>query len=310
MPLPLFFQIKHIGNEVNIMYELVQAGAHTYYLDCPAKVGVYELEPGHICLFDSGSDVSAARKLRHHLQQHNWSVDFILNTHSHADHIGGNHYFQKRYGCAIYAMGQERPFVQWPVFEPTFLFGGDPVPELRNKFLEAQASEVQPLETFVLPAGLELIPLQGHAPDMVGIKTPDDVAFLADCVASEATIQKHHLTYLHDVERFLDTLDAVEQLDCACYIPAHTQTVTNIEPLTALNRAKVEEIAANILRFCREGKTFEEVLQCVFTHYSLRMDMVQYALIGVTTRAYLSHLHKKEQLAIEISDNRLYWKTV
>lgn len=292
------------------MYDLKQAGARTYYIDCPAKIGIYLLGDGHVCLIDSGSDVNAARKTRQHLKEQNWDVSFIINTHSHADHIGGNHYFQKRYGCDIYAKGQEMPFIQWTVLEPTFLFGGSPVATLRNKFLEAQPSDVKPLESLELPQGMELLDLPGHSPDMVGVQTGDNVLFLADSVASEATIQKYHLTYLHDVPQFLQTLDYIETLNCSMYIPAHTEVVTDIHPLTALNRAKVQEITENVQDFCRTEKTFEEVLQCIFNHYRLHMDMVQYALIGVTTRAYLSSLNQKGRLAVNIHDNKLFWQTV
>lgn len=292
------------------MYDLKQIGAKTYYIDCPAKVGIYLLDEKNVCLIDSGSDVHAARKVNQHIKEQGWNVRFIICTHSHADHIGGNHYFQKRYGCDIYAKGQELPFVRWPVMEPTFLFGGAPIPELRNKFLEAQPSEVKPLEAFELPSGLEVFDLSGHAPDMVGVQTSDDVAFMADCVAGDATLQKYHLTYLHDVEGFLNTLDRVEQMDCDFYVPSHTEVVTDIKPLAALNRSKVEEIIENILEFSEEPKTFEAVLQAVFEHYNLRMDIVQYSLIGTTTRAYLSYLHQKERLVLDIHHNQLFWKRV
>ncbi len=291
------------------MYDLKQAGSRTYYIDCYAKVGIYLLEEGHVCLIDSGSDVSAARKVNQQLKEQNWSVDMIINTHSHADHISGNQYFQKRYGCKVYAKGKEAPFVQYPVFEPTFLFGGNPLPELHNKFLEAPASEVTPLEDVQLPAGLSIIDLPGHAPDMIGVVTDDGVAFVGDSVASAHTINKYHLTYLHEVPLFLETLDILDALPYDCYIPSHTEMVTDIHPLTKLNRDKVEEIRANMLRFCASEKTFEQILKEIFDYYQLRMDVVQYTLIGVTARAYLSDLHQQDKLTIDIHDNQLFWKT-
>ncbi len=37
------------------------------------------------------------------LESKNWSLDYILNTHHHSDHIGGNLALKKRYHCKIYA---------------------------------------------------------------------------------------------------------------------------------------------------------------------------------------------------------------
>lgn len=63
--------------------------------------------------------------------------------HSHADHIGGNQYLQKRTGCRIYAPGIECSFTRHPILEPISLYGGYPPKDLKHKFLMAQESEAQ-----------------------------------------------------------------------------------------------------------------------------------------------------------------------
>lgn len=44
------------------MYELHQVGSRTYYMEAPAKVGVYLLPDNGVLLIDSGSDKDAAKK--------------------------------------------------------------------------------------------------------------------------------------------------------------------------------------------------------------------------------------------------------
>lgn len=46
------------------MFELVQVGSNTYYIDCPAKIGVYKISDNEVYLIDSGSDKDAGRKIR------------------------------------------------------------------------------------------------------------------------------------------------------------------------------------------------------------------------------------------------------
>lgn len=45
------------------MYELIEAGARTFYFDAPAKVGAYLLPDNGVLLIDSGSDKDAAKKI-------------------------------------------------------------------------------------------------------------------------------------------------------------------------------------------------------------------------------------------------------
>lgn len=292
------------------MYELIPVAPHTYYIQSPAKIGVVETSDGHVVLIDSGNDKEAGRKVRQHLDRQGWTLDAIYNTHSNADHIGGNAYLAKQTGCALYAPGIEAAFTQHPILEPALLYGGYPMKALRHKFLLAQESDAQPLTPEHLPAGFELIPLPGHFFDMIGLRTPDDVVFLADCLSSQATLAKYQISYVYDVAAYLDTLERVKEMQAALFVPAHAEATDNIAPLAQYNIDKVNEIAGHILDFCAAPHTFEEVLQHLFTSYDLAMTFEQYALVGSTVRNYLSWLLDSERLSATFTDNRLLWQRV
>lgn len=292
------------------MYELIPVAPHTYYIQSPAKIGVVETSDGHVVLIDSGNDKEAGRKVRQHLDRQGWTLDAIYNTHSNADHIGGNAYLAKQTGCALYAPGIEAAFTQHPILEPALLYGGYPMKALRHKFLLAQESDAQPLTPEHLPAGFELIPLPGHFFDMVGLRTPDDVVFLADCLSSQATLDKYQISYVYDVAAYLDTLEHVKEMQATLFVPAHADATDNIAPLAQYNIDKVNEIAGHILDFCAAPHTFEEVLQHLFTSYDLAMTFEQYALVGSTVRNYLSWLVDSERLSATFTDNRLLCQRV
>ena len=292
------------------MYELIQVAPHTYYIQSPAKIGVVETSDGHVVLIDSGNDKEAGRKVRQHLDRQGWTLDAIYNTHSNADHIGGNAYLAKQTDCALYAPGIEAAFTQHPILEPALLYGGYPMKALRHKFLLAQESDAQPLTPEHLPAGFELIPLPGHFFDMIGLRTPDDVVFLADCLSSQATLDKYQISYVYDVAAYLDTLEHVKEIQATLFVPAHADATDNIAPLAQYNIDKVNEIAGHILDFCAAPHTFEEVLQHLFTSYDLAMTFEQYALVGSTVRNYLSWLLDSERLSATFTNNRLLWQRV
>ncbi len=104
------------------MYELVQVSGKCYYINCPAKIGVYVADRENVYLVDSGNDKDAGRKVRQKLDKNGWHLAAILNTHSNADHIGGNRYLQGQTGCKVYSGGIEAAFVKYPVLEPSQLF--------------------------------------------------------------------------------------------------------------------------------------------------------------------------------------------
>lgn len=177
------------------MYELVQAGPCSYYLACPAKIGVYLKDGTDAYLIDGGSDATAAKKALQALAQNGWNLAGVLITHSNADHIGGNHLLQSRTGCRIYSSGAEAAITENPILSPSFVYGGFPFSDLRHKFLLAQPSCVTPFSDPSFPQEVGIIPLPGHCFEMVGFRTPDDTVFLADCVCSEQTLSKYAVTF-------------------------------------------------------------------------------------------------------------------
>lgn len=291
------------------MYELIQVGARTWYIDCPAKMGLIRAEDGNgVYLIDSGNDKEAGKKVQKLLDANGWKLLAILNTHSNADHIGGNKLLQDRLGCPAYAPGIEAAFTRWPVLEPSFLYGGYPPKPLRNKFLMAQPSGVKDLEEFDLPAGMERIDLPGHFFQMAGFKSQDGVWFLADCLSGAEIVEKYHVNFLYDVAAYLDTLEKVSRLEGTLFVPAHAPACADIRPLAALNRAKVEEICGVLLELCEIPRTPDQILREVFQHYGLAMDFSQYALVGSTVRSYLAYLMDAGRLAVEFREEQLFWR--
>ena len=292
------------------MYELVQVAENTYYIQSPAKIGLVKTAEGEVCLIDSGNDKDAGKKVKKMLDALGWTLKAIYNTHSHADHIGGNKYLSAQTGCKIYAPGIERDFTEHPLLEPAFLYGGFPPQALRHKFLMAQESDVLPLTPEALPQGWEMIPLPGHSFDMVGFRTPDQVVYLADCLSSEETLSKYQVSFLVDPEAYLSTLDKIQTLDAAFFIPAHAEPTKDIAPLARLNAAKAREIAEKLVSICRTPTAFDGILKTLFDNYALEMTFEQHALVGSTVRSYLTWLTDSGRLQAVIRKNTLLWAAI
>ncbi len=290
------------------MYELVQVSERSYYIQSPAKIGLVRLEGQDVCLIDSGSDKDAGRKVRQLLDANGWRLAAIYNTHSNADHIGGNQYLQRQTGCSVYAPGIDCTFTRYPVLEPAFLYGGYPCRELRHKFLMAQPSGAQELTGACLPEGLSSLPLPGHFFDMVGFRTGDGVVYLADCLSSRETLDKYQIGFLYDVAAYLDTLERVRTMQAKLFVPAHAEAAEDVSGLAQYNIDKVWEIADRVTGLCREPLCFEAILQRLFTSYGLTMNFEQYVLVGSTVRSYLAWLKDTGRLEVLFKRNMLLWR--
>lgn len=289
---------------------LQQIAEHTYLIPAPANIGVYVTDNQAI-LIDSGNDKDAGRQILKLLTAQGWQLTLIINTHSNADHIGGNAFLQQKTDCRIAATPLEAAFIQHPILEPAFLFGGFPIKEMLNKFLLAQASCV----TNLLPAagpifetGLEAIPLPGHYFQMIGVKTPDDVVFLADSIFAEAILRKYHLVYLYDLEAQFETLASLRTLPATYYVPSHGDLCQDIQALVEANFKKTQEILAFIAACCQAPQTIEEILAQVCAHYQITLNPNQYVLVGSTVKSYLAYLLAQGTLGTRFADGKLFWQ--
>lgn len=322
------------------MYELIQVSDNCFYIQSPAKIGLVKINDTEVCLIDSGNDKDAGKKVKKILDANGWTLKAIYNTHSNADHIGGNKYLQSQTGCKIYAPGIEADFTNHPILEPSYLYGGCPPKDLRHKFLLAQESNAEYLTKENLPEGWEIIQLPGHFFDMVGFRTPDDVVYLADCLSSKMTLDKYGITVLYDVESYLQTLEMIKNMKAKLFIPAHAEATEEISELAQYNIDKVHEVAEHILEICAgsvlrktkndeqgcsagadcetlnseqehsTGMNFEAILQKLFQDYGLVMTFEQYVLVGSTVRSYLAWLKDTGRVNVKFEDNMLLWATV
>ena len=286
--------------------ELVQVGKNTFYLDNPTNIGIYLVNNKDVYLIDSGNNKDTGKKILKIINEHNWQVLGIINTHSHADHIGGNNVIQNRTNCAIFSSEIENSFISNTILEPSILYGGYPFNSLLNKTLMAKESSSILIDDNIRNT-FDVIELPGHSYNMIGLKTKDNIYFLGDSLFSEETINKYHIFYICNVKEFLNTLDKLNNLDGDLYILSHCKPVSDLDSLIKVNRDKVVEIINKIYNLCSNKITFEDILQKIFTDYNINMNENQYFLIGSTIKAYLSYLYDEGKISYTFIDNKMYW---
>ncbi|MDR0879717.1 MAG: MBL fold metallo-hydrolase [Clostridioides sp.] len=286
---------------------LINIKGNTYYIPLPTIVGVY-LDGQDAVLIDSGNNKDNSRKILRLLEANNINVRLIINTHSNADHIGGNAYMKGQTGCKVATTKLESYFVEYPLLESSFLYGGNPSKALRNKFLLAKESTVDytiDSDGEILDTGLESISLPGHFFEMIGIRTPDDVLFIGDSLMPQNIIEKYHLFFLYNIEEQFKTLDKLDKLTASFYVPSHSVHMEDIHDLIAVNRNKIDEIMENIEKICMVPKTVDEVLEWICKIYSVVLDANQYVLLGSTIRSYITYLYDNDRVEYVFEEGKM-----
>lgn len=289
------------------MYELRKLSNKCYYIDSPSRVGAVDID-GELLLVDGGSDRDAAKKALRSLDELSLPVKRVLVTHSHADHTGGLEYITANTGAKVYAKGIEAAFVRYPILEPVYVWGGYPHKGIRNKFFLAPGCEVSEVKELSLPDGYELLELYGHSFDQVGLLTPDGTAFIADALASEATLEKYGVTFLFDVKGYLETMEKLKDLRANVFLASHSEPTDDILPLIELNIAKTYEVCDVITDICSQPCCFDEVLKQVFDRYGRTLNVGQYSIVGASVHAYLSYLGDIGRINSFAENNYMLWR--
>jgi glyoxylase-like metal-dependent hydrolase (beta-lactamase superfamily II) len=274
----------------------------------PANVGLYGLDGENALLIDAANDDDGGRKLLKACDGLGLRVAHIANTHSNADHCGGNAFIQARTLCRISATRVEAAFIETPVLEPSYLWGGFPLPALRNKFLMAKPSRVTDLieaPGTVPGTPVEAVPLPGHFFGMVGLLTPDRVFFAADAVAGPEILAKYHVFYYYDIAAQLGTLDLLERLEADWVVPSHAEPTRDIRPLVRRNRDKILEIADVLRTACAAPAAPDDLLAALCARYGIELNPAQYVLVGSTVRSYVAWLQERGEVGIGFEGGRM-----
>lgn len=297
------------------MFEIEQVGEKTFFIKNATNIGLFLENESDVWVIDSGIDSDTGKKILKAVNERGWTVKGVICTHYHADHVGGNKLLKDRTGCKILAYGVSKTVCENPLLNAIFVYGAYPISEICSKFFLAKPTEEVLEAAENLPAGLELFELPGHAFDMIGIKTSDDVYFLADSLVSEITTSKYHIFFLYDIGAQLETLDKLTLLNDGknnktVFIPAHCEMTDDISGLIEGNRSKIYEIADVILSAIEDGQTVEKIVRSVFIHYDLKINATQHALLTSTVKSYLSWLQKLGKVTVSFEDNYMLFRRI
>lgn len=268
-----------------------------------------------LILIDSGLDASNARKALRPFLEQGYQLHAIINTHSHADHIGGNAELVRRTGCQVWAPALEAAFIRFPQLEPIGLYGGViPPASLQVKFLQAEPTLVvhelpsAPAAFELAGVQMELIPTPGHAFAQVAISI-DGVLIAADALFMPDQIERHPILYLVDVAAYLATIDSLADRPERLILPGHgdlidRREVDSLSAVLATNHEAIDRIQRMIGEALSEGAlTAEQLMARLYTALGKEQKgEAQYHLDRSAIAAHLRYAGAQGRLSVEFRD--------
>ncbi len=294
---------------------LIELAPHAYYLRGAVNVGVVTNAAGEALLLDTGGDKEYGRAIRKALDGAGLRPIAIVNTHSHADHYGGNDFLTRNLAIPVWAPVFEEAVLRYPYLEPMYLFGGAaPLAGLRNKWLEAKASPVDrvyeveegPMEV----GGIEVMRhvTSGHAVRQVALGV-GEVCYAADAFFGADVLAKYEIPFVHDVAGQLATLERLPDLPYRLFLPGHGEPTEDIRGAVASNQAAIHRAAEWVRAAVGEGATISEVVHRVTARLeSPPSNVSTYFLMHACILAYLSFLSNTDEVEAVVERGALTWQ--
>lgn len=294
--------------------ELTKLNGNTYYIENNTNIGVFTYKNKNCLLVDTGFTNTVARKIEEVLKTNGLHLKYIINTHNHLDHCGGNVYLTENYpGCITYTSEKEKLFMENVELHPSILFGGI-APKGNGVTKKIKVDDTLSIGiNKINDEKLEIIPLKGHSIEQIGVITPDRVCFLGDSIFSTAILEKYSIPYLYSVEEELKTLEYIKKIDADIFILGHSETIFSKEEIVALaqkNINHINKLLEEYLTVLEQPQTKEDLLQNIIILNEIdNTDYIQHHLYLSSTSAFIAILYDRGYIESYIEDGKLYYFT-
>lgn len=133
-------------------------------------------ETRHGFLIDPGAQADELLKI---IDEHGWTIEKILLTHGHFDHIGAVPELQARLSVEVCMQRNGRNYAKNPAWNLSAYFGDDMTLDSVTYLDDFSEITLSANSTF----GVKLIPLAGHTTDgAIYYSAKDSVAFVGDSI--------------------------------------------------------------------------------------------------------------------------------
>ena len=230
-----------------------------------ALLGVYHVTEKDIVLIDTGYAKLDRAGLTAMIEDNGFRLLGVICSHAHFDHSGNVRYLQQRYGARAAAH-----IIEAGISVNPDAYRANYVALTYGKSREYFLEECFVADTIIGPedewldfcgARFGILQLPGHSAGHIGVVTPDNVAYVGDCLLDQQQIDNAKLPTSMFIARDLQSKEFLRQSRYDAYIIAHKAVITDHTALDALvdsNSAFIYRKADELLEDLVDGMTFAQ----------------------------------------------------
>ena len=230
-----------------------------------ALLPIYRVTDTDMILIDTGYAKLDRAGLTAMIEDNGFRLLGVICSHAHFDHSGNVRYLQQRCGARAAAH-----IIEAGISVNPDAYRANYVALTYGKSREYLLEECFVADTIIGPedewldfcgARFGILQLPGHSAGHIGVVTPDNVAYVGDCLLDQQQIDNAKLPTSMFIARDLQSKEFLRQSRYDAYIIAHKAVITDHTVLDALvdsNSAFIYRKADELLEDLVDGMTFAQ----------------------------------------------------
>ena len=307
---------------------LERLSKNIYIIHAPTNIGILVTD-NFLYIIDSGMEDDTIKQICTLLEETflQKKIKAVLNTHSHADHSGGNYFLQQNYQAEVWTSKTEGYLNEIPDVQSAIVWGARPFKKLNTKFFHNEhkstttnflsENNIITLTNQNKVPVLRIYPksIPGHYFEQYGFLVEDiednkKVFFTGDALYGRQTLKDFWIPFMFNIEQFKDSIIKIEETKADIFAPSHGELYTkeNIHEIAEMNKIVNLEIETIILKMLKQEHTAETLLKALADYAGIKLSLGNLVLVQCTVKSYLSSLELRGLISCSAKENKLIWK--
>lgn len=287
--------------------DILKIKGNTYCIDTGMTyIPFYKINDEEIIMLDTGWKKVECDGIDEILEKNKFKVVGILNSHCHIDHVGNNVHLKNKHKSII-AMSNYEALICSSENNLKLYYGAQTLKSIREHYGHIICKvditiEENKDEVLICGVNFKIVHTPGHSPAHICIITPDDVAYLGDCLISYEVMESSKMPYAYILSEDMKSKAKLYDFNCSKYVVAHKGIYNNITKLIDDNIDFYESKAMKIYEVVDRPMTMEDIMKVVIEKFNIRINNVyKYYFIERMLKSYVDYLYeiKKFKLTME-----------